>query len=279
MCFATIFRGDSTTISKWPNFSGNYSVPLILSSSVFPFSVYFIIIHIINNHYSHSNRYTFLKIFETFSVLETSKLQPTRHNRSAPKYIRPDRKHSFDPIGLYGYSKSSLAARFYHALEARRLSPPFLGTLRTRGRKPNERANLIGFSHSRQWPGGIVSTRVRSPSSAPFVGLVTSIYCTLFGSLGSARLGSARLGSVRFFEPNQARLAFSLEPPYGLQYSQFCQPNMTSTDDALAVVGLLLATKKCCKRKIERNVRCKEWLKKRGTLLTCKFIKGIAFCA
>ena len=86
------------------------------------------------------------------------------------------------------YSKSSLGARFYHALGARRLSPPLFRILRTRVRSPNERArgnsfvssrSLIGFSHSRQWPPGIVSSRVRSPPPAPFVGLLTRIYCTL----------------------------------------------------------------------------------------------------
>ena len=94
---------------------------------------------------------------------------------------------SSDPVlHSFLYSKSSLGARFYHALGARRLSPPLFRILRTRVRNPNERArgnsfvssrSLIGFSHSRQWPPGIVSSRVRSPPPAPFVGLLTRIYC------------------------------------------------------------------------------------------------------
>jgi hypothetical protein len=40
---------------------------------------------------------------------------------------------------------------------------------------------------------------------------------------------------------------------------------MASTDDTLAIVGLLIAMKSKIKRKNKRKMWCKEWLQKRNT--------------
>ena len=52
---------------------------------------------------------------------------------------------------------------------------------------------------------------------------------------------------------------------------------MTSTDDVLAVVGLLLATKNCSKQKKDRSVWCKEWFKKRGRYSHINLLNELRF--